>query len=292
MKAKRTTVLTLAVTAALAAGCASVPERHVALEAAQKKVDNARRSPLANEHAPVALQEAQAHLDSAAQIWDDSEAYDLVTHHAYLAARDADRALTLGELGETRAAIDDASEIRDEIRLQAREREIDRMENRVERKAAEAERERRRAEAAIEQAQTLASRLAELEAKQTERGVVLTLDDVLFDLDKAELKPGATRTIREIAAFLEDYPDRNVMIEGFTDATGSADYNSDLSERRANAVRTALVEEGINPQRIVVRGYGEDYPVASNATPAGRQLNRRVEIVISDANGAIPSRSS
>jgi outer membrane protein OmpA-like peptidoglycan-associated protein len=98
------------------------------------------------------------------------------------------------------------------------------------------------------------------------------------------------RTIDKLAAFLERYPDRRVTVEGFTDSTGSAEYNQALSERRAQSVRDALVQKGIDPARVDTQGYGEEFPKASNETPAGRQLNRRVEVVISNGNHAVPAR--
>jgi len=88
------------------------------------------------------------------------------------------------------------------------------------------------------------------------------------------------------------YPQRRVSIEGFTDSVGNPDANQKLSERRASAVRIALIDRGIDPARLVARGYGEEYPVATNSNSAGRQLNRRVEIVISDATGMIGSRGA
>ena len=129
-----------------------------------------------------------------------------------------------------------------------------------------------------------------MQAVKADRGLVMTLGDVLFDVNQADLKPGGILTVEKLAAFLAEYPGRRVMIEGFTDSTGAAEYNQALSERRALAVRTALLEKGIKSDRIEFRGYGKQYPVASNDTAAGRQLNRRVEIIISDETGAIPSR--
>jgi len=148
-----------------------------------------------------------------------------------------------------------------------------------------------KAQMAQGQADEMAQRLAEMQAKQTERGIVLTLQDVLFDTGRAELKSGASSTIINLASFMKDYPDRRVRIEGFTDSTGSAEFNQQLSENRALAVKDALVLAGIEANRIDVQGFGESNPVASNDTNEGRQLNRRVEILISDESGAIASRS-
>ena len=116
------------------------------------------------------------------------------------------------------------------------------------------------------------------------------MGDLLFDTGSAHLNPGGLRVVDRLIEFMNAYPQRRVSIEGFTDSTGNPVSNQVLSERRASAVRLALIDRGIDPARLVARGYGEDYPVASNTNPVGRQLNRRVEIVISDANGAIASR--
>ena len=152
------------------------------------------------------------------------------------------------------------------------------------------QRERASTEEARKEAAKLATRIGELEALQTERGLVLTLGDVLFDFNKATLKSGGMRTIRDLAKFMEEYPERNILVEGHTDNVGSDEYNQALSERRANAVKQALAGLGIADRRIRIQGIGKLQPVANNATEAGRQLNRRVEVIISDENGIISER--
>ena len=136
----------------------------------------------------------------------------------------------------------------------------------------------------------LEAQLQELQAKKTDRGMVITLGDVLFDTNQAQLKSGGVRSIQKLADFFNEYPQRKVMIEGFTDSTGSDSRNQELSERRVDSVRTALLGMGIGADRISSRGYGESYPVAGNDTAAGRQLNRRVELVVSDDSGNIAPR--
>ncbi len=123
---------------------------------------------------------------------------------------------------------------------------------------------------------------SQLNAKQTSRGTMVTFGDVLFDLDKSDLKPGAMRNIQQLAEFLQQNPERQVIVEGYTDSTGSANYNQRLSERRADSVRMALLSRGISPERVATRGYGKEYPVASNGTSSGRAMNRRVEVTISN----------
>lgn len=139
----------------------------------------------------------------------------------------------------------------------------------------------------------LEAQLSELAAQKTERGMVITLgSDVLFDVNRTELKPGAMRTIQKVAEFMRQYPERKLMVEGFTDSTGGEAYNMDLSERRAQSVRSAVVAAGIDPSRVISRGYGKGYPVATNDTTTGRQLNRRVEVIISNDAGDIAPRSA
>ncbi len=138
--------------------------------------------------------------------------------------------------------------------------------------------------------QQLEAQLKEMEAKKTDRGMVITLGDVLFDTNQSQLKSGGMRNVQKLADFFKQYPQRNVMIEGFTDSVGSNSRNQELSDQRANSVRVALLGMGIGPDRITARGFGESYPVAGNDTAAGRQLNRRVEIIVSDNSGNIAPR--
>jgi outer membrane protein OmpA-like peptidoglycan-associated protein len=125
-----------------------------------------------------------------------------------------------------------------------------------------------------------------LEARPTERGLVLTVGDALFSSGRAELQPGANGHLMRLVTFLNRYPDRTVIIEGYTDNVGSADFNQGLSERRAGAVKTYLLEQGVNPVRLVSSGKGATDPVASNDTASGRQENRRVEVIISNPPSA------
>ena len=131
---------------------------------------------------------------------------------------------------------------------------------------------------ALNQLRTLVVEITNLQ--QTSRGLVISLSDVLFDVDKATIKPGAERSLERIAAVLKQYPDHDIAVEGHTDASGSDEYNQNLSEQRAAAVLAQLVLGGIERERITSRGLGESTPVATNATAAGRQQNRRVEVVV------------
>jgi outer membrane protein OmpA-like peptidoglycan-associated protein len=134
--------------------------------------------------------------------------------------------------------------------------------------------------AALAEIEELGQESAELQVQQTDRGLVVTLGDILFDVDRAQLNPGGDLQVARLADALHQMPDRNVLIEGHTDSAGSDAYNDDLSQRRADAVEDLLIIQGIEPTRVVTRGYGERFPVTTNDTAAGRQQNRRVEVVI------------
>jgi outer membrane protein OmpA-like peptidoglycan-associated protein len=162
----------------------------------------------------------------------------------------------------------------------------------------EAASERARAAQAEQQARDARERLAlietriiEIEGKQTDRGILVTLGDVLFEFGRAELLPAAEPRMDRLAAFLKQFPERKLLVEGYTDARGSEQFNLELSRRRAQAVQAALLRRGIDPSRMVVEGYGENFPIADNASDTGRQMNRRVEVVVSDEKGNLRPRA-
>ena len=131
--------------------------------------------------------------------------------------------------------------------------------------------------------------LQELRAQRTERGTVVTLvGDVLFDVNRAVIRPGAQDQMLRLAEFLREHPGRRALIEGHTDSSGSSEYNLDLSQARADAVAQFLMRAGVPPQQIMARGYGQTRPVAPNDTETGRQQNRRVEVVILDEGQPLP----
>ncbi len=200
-----------------------------------------------------------------------------VDHYTYLARQRVEIAREAGEAGAAEAQIGKLGEERDALRLQARTVDVNRA------RAATA--------SAEDRARDLEERITELNAKQTERGLVMTMSDVLFSSNSAQLQPGASRALGEVAELLNDYPDRQVAIEGHTDAVGSDSYNRELSQQRADSVAAFLRSRGVDPSRLTVRGLGESMPVASNGEDAGRQANRRVEIVLAPEarSGGAPS---
>jgi outer membrane protein OmpA-like peptidoglycan-associated protein len=146
----------------------------------------------------------------------------------------------------------------------------------------EAQLARREADLAMEQADTLRRQLENLQLRQTESGVVVTLGDVLFESGQTQLLEEAMASLVEVVDLLQSEPDKNIRIEGHTDATGDADTNLEISEQRANSVFEALVSLGVDRSRFTVAGMGEDFPIASNDTEEGRRQNRRVDVILLD----------
>jgi outer membrane protein OmpA-like peptidoglycan-associated protein len=267
-------------------------KRDQEIRLAKKETEQARSTALSEtEKAERAKKEAEARAREVEQ----------ARSMALLAAQKAERAKKEAEEARLLASAESAEKEKAnrEAALKAREAEQARMEAEVrakeaeqariqaEAKAREAEKARMEAAAKAEEAERakaeideLLSQLSELKAKQTERGIVLTMGDVLFAFDKATLSPAAFRNVDKLADFLRKHPNRSVLIEGHTDSVGSDEYNLDLSEKRAGAVKSALVAKGVGEERITPKGYGKKYPVASNNTSDGRQLNRRVEVVV------------
>ena len=119
-----------------------------------------------------------------------------------------------------------------------------------------------------------------LETRETARGLIVNVSDVLFDTGSATLKPGAREKLARVAGILSGHPDLHIEIEGHTDNVGSDAYNQGLSERRAASVQTYLLQQRIAPSAVGTEGFGESRPVASNDSASGRQQNRRVELVV------------
>lgn len=298
---------------ALALGaCASMPQPNAALENSRAAVQTAEADPNVSKYAPLELDRARKDL---------SIAEDAALHHreaeiaqpAYLATQNARIAQAHAAAKADDARVAAGQSERDQIMLAARTREAenaraaaansqavaaialsqrDQAKEEIARANDEAARANAETARANEEAARIQAELAALKATPTPRGLVLTLGDVMFDTGKSELKSGGMRKLEQLAQFLNEHPDRRVQIDGFTDSVGSDAYNEELSQRRADAVKAALVSRNIDPARIGTEGYGKAYPVASNSDSGGRQLNRRVEVVIGANNGsAIAPRS-
>jgi outer membrane protein OmpA-like peptidoglycan-associated protein len=277
--------------AAALSACASMPQPNAALEDARAAVQTAEADPNVAKYAPLDLDRARKDLgvaEDAALHHHDAE----IAQPAYLATQNARIAQAHAAAKADDARVAAGQTERDRIMLAARTREAENAKasaanSQAVAAAALSQRDRANEEAAQAQAE-----LAALKATPTPRGLVLTLGDVMFDTGRSELKSGGMRKIEQLAQFLTEHRDRRVQIDGFTDSVGGDAYNEELSQRRADAVKAALVSRNIDPARIGTEGYGKAYPVASNGDSGGRQLNRRVEVVIGGENGsAIAPRS-
>ncbi|WP_339074442.1 OmpA family protein [Teredinibacter turnerae] len=286
---KKMTLATASASMILLAGCATTHEPSNELTELQTRYNSVVSSQNLEEYAPVAFDEAGksiARLETLEN--DDADDYEL-EHQQYLAERKLDTAIELAKHNRSQEYIDDADVRRKDLMLQARERDLTQAEREAAFMKSRAEAAEQRAEMAVaransmeEKASQMASKLESVTTKLDKRGLVITMGDILFATDESEVKPGAVRTLEKVSDLLAEYPDREILVEGFTDSTGAADYNKNLSELRAEAVVKQLVDNGLAEDRLSAKGYGEEYPVASNDTAAGRQQNRRVELVVAN----------
>jgi outer membrane protein OmpA-like peptidoglycan-associated protein len=295
----------MALTLALCA-CAGAPQPNAALESARAAVQTAEADPNVSKYAALDLDTAKKDLaiaDDAAQHHNEAA----IAQPAYLAQQNARLAQMHAAAKADDARIATGQAERDQIMLAARNREVrnakmatnvalDQRDQAAQDAAAanqQAAQANQDAAAANLEAARLQAEVDQLKATPTPRGLVLTLGDVLFDTGRAELNPGAGRKLDQLAQFLVEHKERRVQIDGFTDSIGTEAYNDDLSRRRADAVKSALTSRGVDSSRISTEGYGKSYPVANNNDSGGRQLNRRVEVVIGGINGtAVSPRTS
>jgi outer membrane protein OmpA-like peptidoglycan-associated protein len=267
----------------LLSGCAST-EKFPPLERAREAYSNAEANPDVKLNAPVALYEAGEALKKAERAVDNEKK----RHLSYLSEKKSEIAVALAEQKKAEKDMallkeEEKRAILESRRSETEQAKSDAAASALETLAAreEAMTKSREAQDALDRAAMLEAELAKLKAVKTDRGMVLTMGDVLFATGRAELAPGANQTMDYLAAFLNKYMDRKILIEGHTDSVGSDSLNQGLSERRAQSVKAALLGRGVSFDRIDTMGYGESRPVAGNDNAAGRQQNRRVEIVIS-----------
>jgi outer membrane protein OmpA-like peptidoglycan-associated protein len=296
--------LLLATAAATLAACAGLPDRNVALDDARTKYHAVQAQPQVRRYATEELAAASTALQRTEKAHADRDSETEVTHLAYLTTQ---RVAIAQETASARAAQDvtaGAAAERDRMRLTLRTQEADATQRQL--TASERAGARKSAElaqagqsAAEDQARlarrdarvdTLEQQLVELNAQRTDRGIVVTLGDLLFDSGRSQLQADSTRSIGKLADFMKRNPQRRAAVDGYTDSVGSATSNQLLSDRRAQAVMDALVELGVGAERLSARGYGEGQPVAGNESAAGRQMNRRVEVVFAPEAGDILTR--
>lgn len=254
---------TIAVTAVclLLGACASAPTEPAGAAQARSKLSQLQADPQLATRAPVAIKEAEAAVIAAEQPRSE-QSMPQGEHLVYLADRKVDIAYAQAQTRLWEDQRKQLSEQREGARLASRTQEADQ---------------------AHAKNDDLQRQIAELNAKETERGLVVTLGDVLFETGRSELKGNAANNLGKLAVFLNTYPDRSVIIEGYTDNVGTEDANFNLSQRRAESVRSYLISQGVAANRLSATGKGEGMPVASNASVSGRQLNRRVEVIITNA---------
>lgn len=265
------------------ASCATGPSSPQGAEEVRNKLTALQNDPTLADHARVEIREADAAVRIAEQPLSNTETA-LSEHRVYI----ADRKVAIAEAKAATRYTEDQrarlSEERDEARLRARTREADKARDAASRARSVADAaqnsEKEAAAAAALQASEYQRQIDALKAEVTDRGVVLTLGDVLFSTGSSDLRGGANSELNKLVSFLNQYPKRRVQIEGHTDNVGSVEYNQGLSQRRADSVRYYLIEQGISSQRLSAAAMGMDRPVASNDNGAGRQQNRRVEIIV------------
>jgi len=252
--------LAIAITALLLGACADKPPEGSA--AARNKLTQLQSDSQLATRAPVAIKQADDAVRAAEQPRDSNKEDQATGEHLVFIADhkvDTAQAQAQSRLSEDQRA--GLSEQRETARLDSRTREAD---------------------IAHDKNDALQQQIDAMNAKPTDRGLVVTLGDVLFDTGKSTLKSSAASNLNSVVAFLVQYEERTVIIEGNTDNVGNDEYNQGLSERRANSVAAYLVRHGISPNRIDAAGLGENSPVADNNTSEGRQENRRVEVIISN----------
>lgn len=272
-------------------GCASTPENNPQLETLQSQYQQLERNADVNKYAALELQQAHTAITKVAKAIQKDARTDVLNHTIYVAEKKLAIVRSTTEMKQADAVINQAELTRKDILLEAKTEEATKAQLRADLANAKAARAEAYAQQMEQRAQRLETDIKEITTQQTERGLILTLGSILFEVDKAELQPGAERTLMKVSQFLNQYPQNAIKIEGFTDNTGEDSYNQQLSERRAQAVKTMLTIHGVKPERIKVEGLGESFPVANNDTRAGRQQNRRVEVILAnDENQSISQR--
>lgn len=268
----RTPILIAFTSLLILGGCASAPKTPEGAVEARAKLTQLQNDPTLASKVSVAIRTADTAVKEAEIPRKDKALSD---HLVFIAGREVDVAWAQAktrQLEDQRAGL---TEQRNAERLDSRTREADRAQD-------AAEQARMDADMAREDSEALRREIAELNAKETERGLVVTLGDTLFETGNSQLKGNAFANLGKLSAFLNQYPERNLVIEGHTDSVGNESSNQALSQRRADSVRQYLLQQGVAANRLTAFGKGEDAPIASNDSVSGRALNRRVEVIIAN----------
>jgi outer membrane protein OmpA-like peptidoglycan-associated protein len=271
----------VAVASLVLAACATAPVIPQGAAEARTKLTGLQSDPALANLAPAALKDAEAAVQTAEQPVSKKDA-ELGAYRVYMADRQVEIAMARASTQYSEDQRAKLADERDRARLAARTREADAAHN-------EAAMARNDADIARSDADEMQKQIDLLQAEATDRGLVLTLGDVLFATGRSEVKVGSASNLNKLVAFLNKYPDRKVQIEGHTDNVGSLDSNQGLSQRRAESVKSYLVQQGISAQRLSASGMGESQPVSDNESESGRQQNRRVVAIIDNAPPATAS---
>jgi outer membrane protein OmpA-like peptidoglycan-associated protein len=300
--------------AALLVACAAYPNKPAGADDVRARLTLLESNPQLGKRAPQEMQDAEAAVAAAEQPQSDTVVGD---HLVFI----ADRRIAIARaVAEDHLAVDQRkilAERRGEMRLAERTEEAELANRRSLYAQAETRDQRRRADSAHleanearteadsarmqadvavgeanaardatneanDKASEMRRQMEEMQARPTDRGMVVTLGDVLFAFGTAEINTGGSDHLNKLASFLSNHPDRTAIIEGYTDNVGSADYNLGLSQRRADAVKGFLVGQGVLPTRLLASGKGKEAPVGDNNSSTGRQQNRRVEVIINN----------
>lgn len=262
----------------LLSACATGPKAPEVPLDSRVKLTALQSDPRLATRAPVELQAAEAAVKAAEMPHEDAE---YAAHLVLLAEQKVEIARARAQARQYEDQRRALSEQSERARLEARTLEADRARRDATSARADAASARDEVAASREARLELQQQIAELNARETDRGLVVTLGDLLFATGKSDLTGGAGPNLDKLAAFLAEYPDRTVLIEGHTDNVGSEESNYFLSQRRADSVKSYLVSRGVQATRLTTAGMGQGAPVASNETALGRQQNRRVEVIIS-----------
>jgi outer membrane protein OmpA-like peptidoglycan-associated protein len=295
-----------AVLGLLLVSCTTAPKKDLALEQVRSQLEELKSDPELTGYAPLALGEAERALRQAEAATGDTQRIHLI----YMADRRIQVARAIAQREQLEQELDRLGTERSDLLVKASQLEAERARLEAERarmmseataedaqraieeaeqakalaasSATAAQLARREADLALEQANTLRRQLENLQLRQTESGVVVTLGDVLFESGQTELREEAMASLVEVVDLLQSEPDKKIRIEGHTDSVGDANTNLEISQKRADAVLGALVSLGVDAARVTTQGMGEDFPIASNETDEGRAQNRRVDVILLD----------
>ncbi len=247
-------------------GCAHYTEAEQALQQADELFNSIKDDSQVLASAPKDVLRAGESLQRAEQLSGYLGSTEDVQHFAYLSQQYAYIAQERSQIASYQQQIEQLRIQRERLQLALREARLMSVQ---------------------QQGQWLEEQMISLATQDAERGLVLTLNDMLFDSGRADLKPAANRTVLKLVQFLQMNGQRTVRIEGYSDSDGDVQENLQLSRDRAQAVADTLVDLGVDVKRLQVMGYGDAFPIAENATERGRAQNRRVEIVFSDEVGRL-----